>query len=85
MKQFTDALDILARGEELPSNYADHKMSKSSRPEYMGCRDFHLKSNICVIYVLTNDEVYVKRVGSHQDLNLTESKEDSRKNKSAFK
>lgn len=72
-KLFVQLLNMIAAGEPIPPQYNDHKMSKTSRPEYMGCRDFHLKGNLCVVYNLTDDEVYVKRIGSHQDLNLTES------------
>lgn len=72
-KLFVELLNMIADGQSLPQQYNDHKMSKVSRPEYMGCRDFHLKGNLCVIYELTDDVVYVKRVGSHQDLNLTEA------------
>lgn len=48
-------------------------MSKTSPKHYQGCRDFHYKSNICVIYRVKPDVVDMIRIGSHQDLELTEN------------
>lgn len=65
-------LDSLFFGETLEQKYKDHKLAKHSRPEFQGCRDFHLTPNICVVYYIDKDVLRLVRIGSHQDLGLTE-------------
>lgn len=60
-------------GVPLDKSFRDHPMVKTSPKHYQGCRDFHYKANICVVYRLTDDTVELIRIGSHQDLGLTES------------
>mgnify|MGYP006362966993 CR=1 FL=1 len=60
-------------GKPLDKKYDDHPLSKHSPKEYQGCRDFHYKANICVIYKIHPDRVELLRIGSHQDLGLTEN------------
>lgn len=64
--------NALAAGESLPDNARDHKMSKHSPQEYQGTRNFHVAPDICVIYEMDSDKVYLLRIGKHNDLNLTE-------------
>lgn len=71
--EFNMLINMIAAGQPLPAKYYDHKLSKSSREEYLECRDFHFRPNICVVYRLLDDYVEIRRVGSHQDLRLTEN------------
>lgn len=66
-------LNDICNGIPLDPKYRDHPMSKTSPKHYQGCRDFHYKSNICVIYRVKPDVVDMIRIGSHQDLELTEN------------
>lgn len=72
-EELKKCIETLATGNNLDSKYSDHKMAKQSRSEYIGTRNFHLKSNICVIYRMDTDGISLIRIGSHQDLQLTES------------
>lgn len=72
-KNFETVINKIANGEKLDSKYGDHKLAKHSEGELQGCRDFHLVANICVVYRLTDAEVILVRIGSHQDIGLTES------------
>ena len=72
-KTFEEVIDKLANGEKLDARYGDHKLAKHSEGELQGCRDFHLVANICVVYRLTDSEVILVRIGSHQDIGLTEA------------
>jgi mRNA interferase YafQ len=65
-------LDKLANGEKLDDKFKDHKMAKHSPKGLNDCRNFHLAPNICVLYRITDDTLTVIRIGSHQDLGLTE-------------
>lgn len=72
-KNFETIINKIADGEKLDAKYGDHKLAKHSEGELQGCRDFHMVANICVIYRLTDTEVILVRIGSHQDIGLTES------------
>lgn len=72
-KNFETVINKIANGEKLDAKYGDHKLAKHSEGELQGCRDFHLVANICVVYRLTDAEVILVRIGSHQDIGLTES------------
>lgn len=65
-------LTMLANGEKLDAKYRDHKLVKQSPNGLNTCRNFHLAPNIVVIYKLTPDVVEVLRIGSHNDLGMTE-------------
>lgn len=66
-------INKLLKGEKLPENARDHKLSKASPKKYQGLRDFHLAPNICVLYRIEGSTVYFARIGSHSYLGLTES------------
>ena len=72
LKELGKLIDQIASGVPLDKKYDDHPMVKTSPKHYQGCRDFHYKANICVIYRLTFDVLELIRIGSHQDLGLTE-------------
>jgi addiction module RelE/StbE family toxin len=81
-QKFVDAVTMLQSGEQLPKMYDDHPVAKHSPKALQGMRIMHVAPNICVIYELTDSEVILNLIGSHQDLNLTESHVN--KNISAF-
>lgn len=66
-------LDDIAKGKQLDKKYKDHALVKTSPKHYQGCRDFHYKANICVVYRLTKDTLELIRIGNHSDLGLTEN------------
>ena len=70
--RLSDYVNALSDGNELPTNARDHKMSKHSPQEYQGTRNFHVAPDICVIYRMDDSNIYLLRIGKHNDLNLTE-------------
>ena len=70
---FKNCIDKLVRGERLEIRFKDHALSKNSPKAYKGARDFHVSSNIVVIYRLNDAYLKLQDIGSHQDLDLTES------------
>lgn len=75
-QKLNDVLLKLINGELLDRVYDDHPVSKVSPKHLQGKRILHLAPNICLIYSNTNDTIYLEDIGSHQDLELTESLED---------
>ena len=67
-------IDDIASGKSLDITRQNHKMSKESRPEYKGTRNFHHKADIVVIYRLTDDMLYLETIGNHANLKLTRNK-----------
>ena len=65
-------LNDIAAGKPLDKKYNDHPMVKTSPKHYQGCRDFHYKANICVIYRIAPNAIELIRIGNHSDLGLTE-------------
>ena len=63
----------ICKGIPLDAKYRDHDLAKHSPKEYQGCREFHYKPNICVIYKRTDDLVKLLRIGPHNKLDLTET------------
>lgn len=68
-----ELIEKIAVGTPLDSKYRDHDLAKHSPKEYQGCREFHYKPNICVIYKRTDDLVKLLRIGPHNKLGLTET------------
>lgn len=62
----------LLKGEKLPVEARDHKLSKSSPSQYQGLRDFHLTPDICVPYRREDSRITLVRIGKHNNLDLTE-------------
>ena len=73
LKDLSCIIQDICDGKPLDKKYDDHPLSRHSPKEYQGCRDFHYKANICVIYKIHTDRVELLRIGSHQDLGLTEN------------
>ena len=60
----TAVIDKLVIGAALPAKFRDHTLKGG----YAGCRECHLKPDLLLIYVQTDDEVRLIRLGSHSDL-----------------
>lgn len=72
-------INKIANGVPLEQRYKDHDLVKHSPKEYQGCRDFHYRPNICVIYKRTDDLVRLLRIGPHNKLGLTENLKNFKK------
>jgi mRNA interferase YafQ len=57
-------IDSLASGGSLPAKLRDHPLKGG----YAGCRECHLKPDLLLIYVQTQDELRLIRLGSHSEL-----------------
>ena len=57
-------IDQLILGEPLASTFRDHALKGG----YTGCRECHLKPDMLLIYVQTECELCLIRLGSHSDL-----------------
>lgn len=66
-------LRLIANKQPIPQSYQDHALSKNSPAKYQGCRDVHIAPNIVVVYTITDTDLNLVAIGSHQDLNLTEA------------
>ena len=72
-QELIDTLSILASGKPLDSSYNDHKLAKQSPGILKYCRNYHLKSNIVVIYWDKGDVIEVQDVGKHNKTRMTSS------------
>ncbi len=61
-----NAINILARGEELPAKYNDHPL----KGNFVNCRECHITPDWLLIYEKTEVELYLylTRTGTHSDL-----------------
>jgi mRNA interferase YafQ len=59
-----NVIDLLSAGNPLPPKLRDHPLKGG----YAGCRECHLKPDLLLIYVLTQDELRLVRLGSHSEL-----------------
>ena len=59
-------LDILAKGEKLPPNNFNHRLTG----EFKNCFECHIKPNILLIYKIEkyNITILLLRIGSHSEL-----------------
>jgi mRNA interferase YafQ len=57
-------INKLADGEPLETKFRDHPLKGG----YVGCRECHLKPDLLLIYVHTQDELRLVRLGSHSEL-----------------
>ena len=72
-EELNAALQTLASGGKLPENMRDHEMAKQSREELIGCRVFHLRPNLAVVYKMDKTTIEVLNIGKHNTLRLTSS------------
>jgi len=57
-------IDKLIEGHALSTKLRDHPLKGG----YEGCRECHLKPDLLLIYVQTEDELQLIRLGSHSEL-----------------
>ena len=57
-------IELLSEGLPLEARFRDHPLKGG----YAGCRECHLKPDLLLIYVQTNEELQLVRLGSHSDL-----------------
>ncbi len=57
-------LDLLMIGHPLDSRLKDHFLKGG----YRGCRECHLKPDLLLIYIQSEKEVRLVRLGSHSEL-----------------
>ena len=74
-KKLEQYLNMIANGEALPRIADDHKLAKHSPGELAYCREFHLETDIVVIYRNDGDVVDVIHIGKHSHTRLTSSLE----------
>jgi mRNA interferase YafQ len=59
-----DIVTRLADGKSLDARWRDHSLKGG----FAGCRECHLKPDLLLIYVHTDDELRLVRLGSHSEL-----------------
>lgn len=66
LEKLFDVVDILAGGEDLPSQFHDHSLSG----EWEGCRECHIEPDWLLIYEISERLLILalNRIGSHSDL-----------------
>jgi len=57
-------IDLLVKGKKLSSKYSDHSL----HGDYVGCRECHVAPDWLLIYIATEKELKLVRLGSHSDL-----------------
>lgn len=57
-------LNLLLEGKSLPPEAQDHELLG----EWGGFREFHLGGDLLVIYYLTENEIILARIGTHNQL-----------------
>jgi mRNA interferase YafQ len=62
--EFAALVKLLVQGTPLPAGYRDHPLKGA----LAGCRDFHMRGDLVVIYQVTPDLVKFFHVGSHSAL-----------------
>ncbi len=63
-QKFVHYLHLLMQNKELPPEAKDHSL----KGEYKDTREFHLGGDMLVIYMVTEDEVILIRLGTHAQL-----------------
>lgn len=60
------AVEILANGEQLPSQYKDHSL----KGNYIGYRECHIEPDFLLIYKIIDQQLILTlfRTGTHSDL-----------------
>ena len=62
--EFAALVELLVQRIPLPAGYRDHPLKGA----LAGCRDFHLRSDLVVIYQVAPDLAKFIRIGSHSEL-----------------
>ena len=72
-KKFDDILTMIMEKQPFPQSIKFHKVSPSSPKELQGMNIVHVAPNICLIYKVEDDVLYLYDIGSHNDTELTET------------
>ena len=59
-----ETIECLAAGEPLDQKFRDHPLKGG----YAGCRECHLKPDLLLIYVQSDEELRLIRLGSHSEV-----------------
>ena len=70
--KYDEVIDCLLNNKPLARIYDDHPAAKTSFPEIQGMRILHLAPDLCLIYKLSPDTLYLYNIGSHSHTGLTE-------------
>lgn len=71
--KFDEVIDALLTNKPLARSYDDHPAAKQSPKEIQGMRILHLAPDLCLIYGLSADSLYLYNIGSHSHTGLTEN------------
>ena len=63
-QKFINFVSLLSKGETLPKEARDHQLLG----EYRDCREFHIGSDMLVIYMIDSDRIRLLRIGTHAQL-----------------
>ncbi|EJU12587.1 RelE/StbE-family addiction module toxin [Sphingomonas sp. LH128] len=61
---FQPVIEMLVNDEVLPPNLSDHPLSG----DWKGYRDCHIKPDLVLIYLKTEEALVLARIGSHSEL-----------------
>ena len=70
--KYNEVLDCLVNNKPLARIYDDHPAAKHSE-NFKGMRIIHLAPDLCLIYRLSPDMLYLHDIGSHSHTGLTEN------------
>ncbi len=63
-EKFVYYINTLRENNPLPIESKDHTLLGN----YKDCREFHLGGDMLIIYILSDDEVILMRIGTHSKL-----------------
>lgn len=64
--EWAEVLNYLVKGLALPEKYCDHPLKGNLK----GFRDCHIKSDLVLIYSVSDECVHFIRIGSHSELEI---------------
>lgn len=70
--KYDEVIDCLLNNKPLARIYDDHPAAKHSE-EFKGMRILHLAPDLCLIYMISPDTLYLYNIGSHSHTGLTEN------------
>ncbi len=62
--EWAEVFGLLMQGTVLPKKYLNHPL-KGDYAEYMEC---HIKPDLLLVYKITDNELFLVRLGSHSEL-----------------
>lgn len=64
LKELNLVIQLLLSSQTLPAKYRDHNLSGN----WVDFKECHVKSDLLLIYKMTQNELYLARFGSHSEL-----------------